>query len=93
MDGQKAELGDLYGAGVGHGNWQIWPRCPLCQSRCQEICGLVIVGSLSSNEICADVLHTDGCMVPSARRQISNHVLLPALVLNVEHQAGAGEAA
>ena len=93
MDDQEAEMGYLDCAGVPNGNWQIWSRLPFCQSMCQEISAAGgSAATRSSDEICADVLDTDGCVAPSDHRRLSDHVLLPALVLNVEHQAGAGVA-
>ena len=44
----------------------------------------------SSDEICANVLHTDGCVATSRRRQLADHARIPSLV--GQHKAGCNVA-
>ena len=49
---------------------------------------LLLVGSVmsTSDEICANVLHTDGCVVSSGLRQLADDARIPSLV--GQHKAG-----
>ena len=77
---EETLVGNLDGAGVIHIHRYSWSCSPLCRPFLKEVTRSCIVACTSSDEIGANVLHTDGCVVTSFLRQLADHAVRPSLL-------------
>ena len=91
IDDKEAGGSDGDSTGAGHRRRKSRPRLPLHCSSCQKITGPPIVGKGSSDNEDSNVVECCNSTTHSRLCQASHPALVPALVDQVEHQAGESE--